>query len=295
MNAAACSTPSRGGSADVLVLDRQRRRRSRRARARRGTRDQKSGPWTLPDRPEDPRSIGRVVEGPLVEHAGQRDLVGDQLGVLEVDVIDGRPERLDDGERVHLLPEQVRRVDVGPDDRADRVTHPQQRGHVVDEVQRVQLEGEPVHAVSSGEGARSCQSSMAAAHCRSSSAIESAGHGYQVKLTASTPGHRPGLPDIVTIFRMPSSPARRIVVADELRRAGRRATGWRGHAEQLSAAMRRPRLGERLCERGRSARVGEQLRRCAGGAPRTARRWRSRSPSHRSARRGRARLRSTGP
>ena len=57
--------------------------------------------------------------------------------------------------------------------------------------------------------------SIAASHWRSSSAIESAGHGYQVKLTAVPPGPSPGLPDIVTSLRTPSSAASRMVDADE--------------------------------------------------------------------------------
>ena len=59
-------------------------------------------------------------------------------------------------------------------------------GHVVDEMERMELERQPLDAVRPrAYGARGrCQSSMAASHWRSRSAIESAGHGYQVKLTA---------------------------------------------------------------------------------------------------------------
>ncbi len=71
------------------------------------------------DRPEDPGPLGRSLEGPVVEHAGQGDLAGYDLGVLHVDVLDRRPERAGNGDRVHLLPEQVAGVHVHPDRRAD--------------------------------------------------------------------------------------------------------------------------------------------------------------------------------
>ena len=169
------------------------------------------------------------------------------------------PEGPDDRERVHLLPEQVRRIEVGADDRTDRVAQPAQRGDVVDEVERMQLEGEPIHPMGDARRQpRPCQSSSVAAHCRSSSAIESAGHGYQVKLTAVDPGPSPGLPDIVTSLRMPSSPARRIVerMSSTCRSP---CTGWSGQAEQLSAAIRRPRLANASANDARAARVGEQV------------------------------------
>jgi hypothetical protein len=87
-----------------------------------------------------------AVERPLVEHAGEGDLVGQDLRVLEMDVVDGRAECSDHGDRVHALPEQVGRVEVDADDRTDRVAHALERRHVVDQVERVELEGQPLDA-----------------------------------------------------------------------------------------------------------------------------------------------------
>ena len=76
--------------AGVFVLDRQRHRRSRPPRVRRGTPTRTPAPWTLPTVAEDPRSLGGNVERTLVEDAGERDLIGHDLRVLEVHVVDGR-------------------------------------------------------------------------------------------------------------------------------------------------------------------------------------------------------------
>ena len=59
-----------------------------------------------------------------VEDAGEGHAVGLQLGVLEVDVLDRGAERRDHGQRIHLLPEQVGRIEVRADDRSDRLAHP---------------------------------------------------------------------------------------------------------------------------------------------------------------------------
>ena len=90
----------------------------------------------------------------LVQHAGDGQTLGLGLGVLEVDVEDGIAQHPDDGERIHLLPEQVRRIQIGPDDRTDGITHPLQGRDVVDELQRVQLEGDPLDAVVSCVGSQ---------------------------------------------------------------------------------------------------------------------------------------------
>ena len=66
-------------------------------------------------------------------------------------------ERPDDRERIHPLPEQVARIEVRP--RSDRRPPPGRRaavGHVVDDVERMELEGDPRHPVALGQ-ARPCR------------------------------------------------------------------------------------------------------------------------------------------
>ena len=67
--------------------------------------------------------------------------------VLDVDVEDRRTDSADTGRDVHPLPHEMAGVEVGPDRVADGLAHRQQRWHVVDEVDRVQLETDPGHAV----------------------------------------------------------------------------------------------------------------------------------------------------
>src|SRR5207249_10139408 len=57
------------------------------------------------------------LERRRVENPRQRQTLSLQPGVLEVDVADCPAQGGDDRERVHLLPEEVRRVEVRTDDR----------------------------------------------------------------------------------------------------------------------------------------------------------------------------------
>ena len=98
-------------------------------------------------RAEVPCPVGIRRAQPLVQHASDRQALRLGLGVLQVDVEDGLAQHADDGERIHLLPEKVRWVQIGPDDRTDGIPHALQGRHVVDELQWVQLERDPLDAV----------------------------------------------------------------------------------------------------------------------------------------------------
>ena len=106
-----------------------------------------------PNSPEVPRSAARVVERAEVEDSGNCDLVRNESGVLQMDVVDRRSEGPDDRERVHLLPEEVRWVQVRANDITDRRPQLEERRPVVDELQRVQLESDldPVVGSLAGE------------------------------------------------------------------------------------------------------------------------------------------------
>lgn len=62
-------------------------------------------------------------------------------------VIDGLAQDADDGQGIHLLPEEVRWVEVGADDGPDGLSHALEGGHVVDELQWMQLEGDLLDAM----------------------------------------------------------------------------------------------------------------------------------------------------
>ncbi len=59
----------------------------------------------------------------------------------------GARERLGRSDRIRVLPEEVAGVEIHAGDRTDGVAKPQQRRHVVGEVQRMQLERETPDAV----------------------------------------------------------------------------------------------------------------------------------------------------
>ena len=182
-----------------------------------------------------------IVERGRVEDAGERHAIRLQLGVLEVDVLDRRAERRDHGQRVHPLPEQVGRIEVRADDRSDRLAHPHQGRHVEDEVERMELErdvadpGRRWHAGPSPPrtGSRSPTGAPAAARRRRAT-------GRRPSRRWSPRRRRPGVPDMDTTVSTPSSPASRIV-SRTIRSCSAPRTGWSGHAEQLSAAIVRPR------------------------------------------------------
>ena len=112
----------------------------------------------------------------------------------------------------------------------------------------------------------SCQNGMASAHWRSSRATASGGHGYQTQSMVVAAGPSPGHPDIVTILSTPSWPAS--VMASRMSCAWASPTrGCSGQAEQLRAAMRRPRSANAAAKRSRADRSASRsaMRMCGAG------------------------------
>jgi len=103
------------------------------------------------DRPEYPSPLLWIEECPLVQDTGDRDLIGNQLRVLEMHVVDGWAQGIDNGDGIHLLPEHVRWVDIRTDDRSDGFADPHQGRDVVREMERVQLERDPHDPMLLGE------------------------------------------------------------------------------------------------------------------------------------------------
>ena len=197
--------------------------------------------------------------------------------------MDGRPQRADDGERVHPLPEQVRRIDVRADDRTDRLAQPQQRRDVVDEVQRMQLEREAFDAVGERVGAevlpeldRRRPLTIQQRHRVGRPRIPGEVDRGRARAVARVARHRHDLADAQLAGQADGRPDELDVplAVDRVERPGRAVE--RGDAQAAAGE----RLGERCARRpGRRA-----APRSAGAAPTTGRRWRSRSRSRRCAR-----------
>ena len=134
----------------------------------------------------------------------------------------------------------------------DRITHPLQGRDVVDELQRVQLERDPIDAVVRAWAANETQSGIASSHWRLSRAVWSSGQVDQTQLSVVPPEPSPGQPDIVTILWTPSRPASSMVFRMSSTWAGP-TTGCSGHAEQLSAAIVNPREASCSWNRARLA------------------------------------------
>src|SRR5664279_2244376 len=98
---------------------------------------------------------------------------------------------------------------------------------------------------SSARRTLSVQNRTPSAQLRWPRVTASSGHGYQVQLKVVAPGPSPGQPDIDTILVTPSSWARRSVFSINAEWAGPR-TGCIGQAEQLSAAILKPRASKAL-------------------------------------------------
>src|SRR6185369_271890 len=87
--------------------------------------------------------VGADPAEPIVEHAVDAG-GGVDAGVLGGRVVDQPTQVVDGLDRFDALPEQVRRVHLGPDvGGVDGLDQPQQRGGVVDHVVRVHFDGDP--------------------------------------------------------------------------------------------------------------------------------------------------------
>ena len=179
-------------------------------------------------------------------------------------MVDRRSEGPDDGERIHLLPEQVRGIDVRPDDRADGVAHAARasarcrRGAA--DAARGRCRSMPAPA-----GVRA--EVLPQLDRRGPLAVQQrqrvAGPRIPDEIDRGRPGHRPGCRTSTTILRTPSSAASRIVERISAT-CSSPTTGWSGQAEQLSAAMRRPRLSNAAANsaRRRASPSSSSIRRC---------------------------------
>ena len=107
---------------------------------------------TEADRAEDPRAVDLVAEGLGVKHAVDGGVVGVDLGVLGVEVINGTLQGTDGGNGIDALPDEVRGVEVRADHVAHRLAQAKQRCGIVYAEAGVHLKGDLGDAMLLGKG-----------------------------------------------------------------------------------------------------------------------------------------------
>src|SRR5690349_7752189 len=76
----------------------------------------------LPNRAKDPGTLRNISIWPAIQRPGKGQLFVVEMTMLQMNVVHCRSQSADHAQRIHLLPEQVARVDVGATDWTDGVS-----------------------------------------------------------------------------------------------------------------------------------------------------------------------------